>query len=419
MAMHKTNGLLKYGLVVVAVMGMLILLLKSCHRSGESVKMLPTTQHTMKNSASNDNAAESLDTLTAELSTTKQQVTQITKDNDEIKKQNAALIKQLKNTQDTTTASLTSEVAKLKEEMQHPKFSDYTVNTGNSTQPIATVPDLTQSSTTNKLDLFGSNKSASSNNKSKLIPYYTIPANSTAVRDRLMSSLVGRIPVKSVVTDPYPFKLVFSDDTLAANGFRVPHLLQMIVGGYAEGDLNMQSVRGWVTSLTFVFDDGAIFNTTSNDNDIGHFTKENALGYLSDKYGNPFIRGKLITNAPAYLTTSALLGASKGMANAYSQEQTTNQTTALGTTTSSVTGSSSKYVAGQAGVGAIDSIQQWWNDREAQSFDAIFVPTVDEKGNPIEIAVNFTKEIDIDYNPEGRKIDYAHTNNANVSRRLD
>ena len=127
-----------------------------------------------------------------------------------------------------------------------------------------------------------------------------------------MTALVGRIPVKGVVTDPYPFKIVFSDDTLAANGLRVPNLRQMIVSGYTEGDLNLVSVRGWVTSLTFVFKDGTISTTTSNDNNIGSYTKENALGYLSDATGNPFIRGKLITNAPTYVGINVALGAAAG-----------------------------------------------------------------------------------------------------------
>ena len=145
-----------------------------------------------------------------------------------------------------------------------------------------------------------------------------------------MTALVGRIPVKGVVTDPYPFKIVFSDDTLAANGLRVPNLRQMIVSGYTEGDLNLVSVRGWVTSLTFVFNDGTISTTTSNDNNIGRYTKENALGYLSDATGNPFIRGKLITNAPAYVGINVALGAAQGAANAFAQSQTTSNIDSTG-----------------------------------------------------------------------------------------
>ena len=223
-----------------------------------------------------------------------------------------------------------------------------------------------------------------------------------------MSPLIGRIPIKGVVTDPYPFKIVLADDTLAANGLRVPNLRQLIVSGYAEGDLNLVSTRGWVTSLTFVFADGTISTTTSNDNNIGHFTKENALGYLSDEYGNPAIRGQLITNAPAYLGINVALGAAEGAANAYASAQTTTSSSLIGQNTQAVTGSQSAYVAAQALSHSTQSVQAWWHDRVENSFDAVFVPTLKPNGEPQRIVVNFAKEIAIDYNPDGRKITYAY-----------
>lgn len=430
MAAHKTNSLLKWGVAAVVII-LLIVAFSGKHSSQENTKPLFSDKKT-KNTASNDSAAESLDTLTAELSSTKQQVAQITKDNAQLKKQNDNLLSKLQGAEVSSTAALKAEVDQLKNQIEssHQKSNDYLVNTANvSPQVITTVPDLTQPLKTNKTDpfnIFGNSNNSpatvnqtSDNKKSKPIPFYTIPPNATAVHDRLMIALVGRIPVKGVVTDPYPFKIVFSDDTLAANGLRIPNLRQMVVSGYTEGDLNLSSVRGWVTSLTFVFNDGTIATATSNNNDIGHFTKENALGYLSDKWGNPFLRGKLITNAPAYLGGNILLGAAQGAASAYAQEQTTSQNSILGTNTSSVTGSPGKFVLGQAGISAANQAQQWWHDREEQSFDAIYVPTVQPNGEFTEIVVNFTKEIDIDYNVQGRKIAYANTGHPNVNRSLD
>jgi integrating conjugative element protein (TIGR03752 family) len=168
-----------------------------------------------------------------------------------------------------------------------------------------------------------------------------------------------------------------------------------------------------------VFDDGTISTTTSNDNDIGNFTKSNSLGYLSDQFGNPFIRGKLITNAPAYLSGNVAIGAATGAANAYAQSQTTNSNSLFGSATSAVTGSQGKFVAGQALSNASNQVQQWWHDREEQSFDAIYVAPVDEKQHYVEIAVNFAKEIHIDYDPNGRKLHYAHFNNVHASVQLD
>jgi hypothetical protein len=114
------------------------------------------------------------------------------------------------------------------------------------------------------------------------------------------------------------------------------------------------------------------------------------------------------------------LSAAQGAANAYAQSQTTSHTNLIGGTSSSVTGSPSAYMAGQAASSAASQVQQWWHDREAQSFDAIYVPTVDEKTTqPIFIAVNFSKEIQLDYDPKGRKIVYGHSDHAVANQNLD
>jgi hypothetical protein len=428
MAMHKTNSILKYAAIPVIILVVICLIVPLFnHSKAPSPLPISKKEITIKNIASDDSAAESLDTLTADISKTKQKIMEVTKDNEIFKQKNAALLEQESSKHNEESSKLTQEIEQLKTQLQSITQKTSTGGTGNnsSPQPITIVDDLTQIPKDHPLiNILNSNangfisSTSLEKDKPKVIPYYTIPANGTSVRDKLMTALVGRIPVKGIVTDPYPFKIVISDDNLAANGLRIPHLLQMIVSGYCEGDLNLVSVRGWITSLTFVFDDGTISSTTSNDNDIGNYTKSNSLGYLSDKYGNPFIRGKLITNAPAYLSGSVAIDAGVGAANAYAQTQTTSSNTLLGSTTSSVTGSQGKFVAGQAMSSAANGVQQWWHDREEQSFDAIYVAPVDEKDSFVEIAVNFAKEIHIDYDPQGRKLNYAH-NNTHVSNKLD
>ena len=191
----------------------------------------------------------------------------------------------------------------------------------------------------------------------------------------------------------------------------------MIVSGYSEGDLVTSSVSGWVTSLTFVFQDGTIYNVSSNDNNIGKFTKDNALGYLSDHFGNPFIRGELISNAPEYLGTKVGLSVASGFATAYAQDQTTNQMNLVGGASSTVTGSAKKFMMGQGMASGANAASQWFDDRAQNSFDAIYVPTLDPQGQPIEIAVNFSKEITINYDPNGRKVNYDPTQNSTNAMR--
>lgn len=416
MAMHKTNGLLKY--IAIPTIGILILVaaLSVSHKKSPT----PKNEVVIKNTASNDSAAESLDTLTADLSKTKQKIVDVAKDNETLKQQNTSLLNSINTKHSEEASHLTTEIQNLKIQIQNLGQKDpLTAEAFSVNQPITIVDDLSRPPKSVTSGLAGevpTNKLIEK--KPEIIPYYTIPANGTSVQDKLMTALVGRIPIKGIVTDPYPFKIVISDNNLAANGLRIPHLLKMIVSGYCEGDLNLVSVRGWITSLTFVFDDGTISSTTSNDNDIGNFTKSNSLGYLSDKYGNPFIRGKLITNAPSYLTGNVALGAGVGAANAYAQSQTTTNSY-QGNTESTVTGSEGKYVAGQAMSNASSEVQQWWRDRQEQSFDAVYVAPADEEGEYIQIAVNFAKEIHIDYDTKGRKLNYAHPNKAHFTESLD
>jgi hypothetical protein len=422
MAMHKTNSLLKY-IVIPTIMIVFLLLVRSCthHQINEDQQ----NEVIIKNTASNDNAAESLDTLTADLSKTKQKIIEISKDNETLKLESANLLNQMNGKKDQRIIKLSEEFEELKNQFQNfsqKTSSEYVTNNSSDIKPITIVDDLRQVQTDHPALNLNNNKPVLKKtpeiDESTIIPYYTIPANSTSVHDKLMTALVGRIPIKGIVTDPYPFKIVISDNNLAANGLRIPHLLRMIVSGYCEGDLNLVSVRGWITSLTFVFDDGTISSTTSNDNDIGNFTKSNSLGYLSDQYGNPFIRGKLITNAPTFLAGNVAMSAGVGAANAYAESQTTNSSSD-GTITSAVTGSQNKFILGQSTSSAANEVQQWWHDRTEQSFDAIYVAPTDEKKNYVEIAVNFAKEIHIDYDPRGRKLNYAHNVNNDVSHNLD
>lgn len=450
MSAHKSNNLLRYGSIGLGGFLLLIMIsagIKSCSHAAEKISVSEKI-NSVRSMASGDSEAESLDTLTADLNNTKKQIEQVIRDNNELKQRNIVLEGQLSSSSTKSFQGTSNDKSKTnnsldKEHVQYPIGSSVSDSKALSTpssesnmaQPLTTISDLTVSMANKNASwniknsdhadknqtLFSdySSSNITSKEKPKAIPYYTIPANATAVHDRLMTALVGRIPVKGVVTDPYPFKIVFSDNTLAANGLRVPHLKQMIVSGFTEGDLNLKVVRGWITSLTFVFEDGTISSTTSNDNNIGKFTKENALGYLTDEYGNP-IQGTLISNAPEYLGTKVGLGLASGFATAYAQSQVNSQSNPLGGATSTVTGSPGKFMLGQGLANGTNQASSWFEDRAESSFDAIYVPTIDKEGRPVEISVNFAKEIPINYDPTGRKVTYEQTQNiATVNSSLD
>ena len=92
MAAHKTNPFLKWALIPIAALLLLIMLLTAVRHARSSDDRKPLFGRSVKNSASKDSAKESLDTLTAELGETQQQVKSVMKANDDLKTQNQSPI---------------------------------------------------------------------------------------------------------------------------------------------------------------------------------------------------------------------------------------------------------------------------------------------------------------------------------------
>lgn len=236
-----------------------------------------------------------------------------------------------------------------------------------------------------------------------VIPYYTLPANATGLQATLMTALVGRLPVKGHVQDPYPFKLILGPENLAANGLKLPDVAGMVVAGFAVGDLTLHSVKGWITSVTFVFPDGRIHTVQAQANGDQLPTQATRLGYLSDPYGNPFLPGKLITNAPRDISTQLLLGEAQGMAGALAHSSLVPTAAGPGIAHTPSAHHLAQWLAKQTAQQATTQINHWWQDRHAGAFDAIYVPA----GRPV--VINFTRSIAIDYHTQGRKLRYEHT----------
>ena len=185
------------------------------------------------------------------------------------------------------------------------------------------------------------------------------------------------------------------------------------------GTFGQKCARGYITSVTFIFNDGTISTQSSNDNDQASDSDDSdALGWISDAYGNPCLDGKFYTNAPKYLAIDMGLNAASGAADAYSNSETTTLASGDSLITG-VTGSSGKYVLGQALSNSTKDTSDWVQKRLSQSFDAVVVKPTNSDGSFKQVAIHFQHEIDIDYNPTGRKIRYAHSSQNNVTRDLD
>src|SRR5262245_20113583 len=88
MVAHKTNSLLKYVAYPVAVALLVMCIVYLRHSPASSAHTPVNTKHT---SAAQDSAAESLNTLTAQLADMKKNVTSVVTHNEQLKQQNARL----------------------------------------------------------------------------------------------------------------------------------------------------------------------------------------------------------------------------------------------------------------------------------------------------------------------------------------
>ena len=242
-------------------------------------------------------------------------------------------------------------------------------------------------------------------------PVYTVPRNATLVGARGFTALVGRIPLRGQVVDPFPFKVLVGQDNLAANGIIMPELFGMVFSGRAVGDWTLSCVRGELFSVTYVFQDGSIQSYPQGDTEI---QETRAIGWISDPYGIPCVTGERKTNAQSFLTQRVGLSVASAAAEAAAAAETA--TTVSGTTgiaTTAVTGDITSFIRNRTVSEGIDEIANWLDERQAQSFDAIYVPP------DSELVVHVTREFAIDQDPQGRKVNHRVEFQTPSQRSLD
>lgn len=228
-----------------------------------------------------------------------------------------------------------------------------------------------------------------------------------------MTALVGRIPVQGQVRDPMPFKVITGAENLAANGLTVPGIQGMVWSGTAIGDWTLSCVTGRLDSVTFVFDDGTIRTLSSDDQSTQRGGSEKPLGWISDAQGIPCISGERKTNAPAFLSQRIGVTAIQAAAEAAANAETTSVVSDVGSVTNSVTGNAGRFVLGKTLSGGADEVSKWLLERQAQSFDAVFVPA------GIGVAIHVDHELPIDFNTTGRKLTHEQAPDPTLRARLD
>lgn len=258
------------------------------------------------------------------------------------------------------------------------------------------------------------------------VPHYTIPAWSTLLDATAMTALIGRISTQGTLLDPYPFKLIVGPDALAANGHMIPGLTGMVLAGTASGDWGLSCVRGTITGALFVFEDGTTLSYPQGNAVMPQAAGQGSgaaasssgqkieLGTISDDQGNPCVVGKRVTNAGSYLADRIGIVAAGAAAQALADSQTSRTTSSgpFGTVSNSdVTGSAGQYVLGSTAQSAVGEVGKWLDERQKQSFDAIYAPS------GARVAVHITKDIYIDRQPDGRRLVYPTGGSTHV--RLD
>ena len=230
-----------------------------------------------------------------------------------------------------------------------------------------------------------------------IVPRFTIAANSIFSTVNT-TALLGRIPIDGQVQDAFRFSLKIKDVGLFANHHKHNKLNGVVLSGTASGDLLLSCVRASIDSITYIFDDGLISQNNGAD-----------IATITDKFGYPCIKGELVTNAPQNIATTSLLSGLSSAAKAIADAEKTTSTDSSGNSSSQITGDSEKFGIYSALSGVMNNTHEWVNQRAKSSFDVIVAPAGQD------ISLYFNQQIDIDYDPNGRRLIHQVVKNKEVT----
>lgn len=237
---------------------------------------------------------------------------------------------------------------------------------------------------------------------SAIIPVYTIPDAATLVQNATMTPLVGRVPFMGKLRDPFRFKLITGATNLASNGHHVPGIANAVWTGYAVGVREQSCVRAYIDTVTFTFEDGRITTVHKNKGEASlNVSVQDNLGYLTDRWGKPCIRGQYFNNAGAYLRDRSIAAFLDGLANAYANAQITYDTSG-DLLSAYVSGNTYQYAAAQGLANSTSDLSKYVAERAQDAFDVIYVPS------GVEVQIFVESEIPIDYNTDGRMLQYSY-----------
>lgn len=240
--------------------------------------------------------------------------------------------------------------------------------------------------------------------KNAVKPVYTIPQLAQDLKATTLTAVIGRIPNGGQLRDPFFFKAISSSDVVTANGHVMPEIEGVIWEGTAIGDRTLGCIQGKINKVSLILRDGSIAKTN-----VGGSGENGELGYIADKYGQPCLPGKLISNASNLLAARIGARALEAAAEAEAARFESTVETSSGNVSTTVLGSRSKYIRAKTAASGMSELVAFVRERMADAFDAIY----SEPGTTIQI--HLQKQVEFDYDPNGRKLTYNQgATNANI-----
>ncbi len=422
MLLSRQNRLLP---ILAIVMGLIFLLVlqRACSPSADTEPSFEEVPQV--DSVDGDTPSDTLNTLTATVAAMTAELDELQQDNASLRADNAALMSRYENrasqiqsevksvladqAPNDTNKDALSELARrmdaLSERLGREGYDDLPIGFG-------LKPGETPSSTVwiEPLDADAGRRANDVRKPARQNPLdsgttkvMTVPRNATLMGSTALTAMLGRVPIRGEVRDPMPFKVITGRDNLAANGFTIPGIAGMVWSGTAIGDWNLSCVSGQLHAVTFIFEDGTIRTIASDQGSEHRGGGPQHLGWISDERGVPCVTGERKSNAAAFLSQRVGSKLVEAAAEAAAAAQTTTVIRDSGGIASGVTGNTGDYVLGKTIAGGGAEIAGWLAERQAQAFDAVFV----EAGASLVIHVD--RELAIDLNANGRKLDYATT----------
>jgi integrating conjugative element protein (TIGR03752 family) len=125
------------------------------------------------------------------------------------------------------------------------------------------------------------------------------------------------------------------------------------------------------------------------------------------------LAGTLITNAQDYLMDRMLASGAAALASGYSDTQKTTTQHSDGSTSSFFSGEKGDYIAGQTLADSLAELTAYLRERQRNAVDLVYL----DAGQ--DVVLHVESQIEIDYEPEGRKLDHASAQDKLVGYRLD